>query len=331
MAAVSLSCSGNVDEDSSPVLLCDKTAIEADGKDAATFTVTYNGEDVTGEALIVNLNDGTGLDGATFSTATAGTYRFQAEYDGMTSEPVTIAAGIAPMDAYYKKNYCIADFTAQKCTFCPNGTDYLLGYFLKNTMAGETVEVLAFHSDSMGEDIFSLEATGDMMEHFKLSNLPSYAFDMRVAGEQSILKGAYESASDYPPSCGLAMASELSEDGASAKVTVRLSVSEAASCRVALFVVEDGVIAPQDTQTGTVDDYNHRHVVRAVASATWQGDRFGDMVPGQEVAKEYTVALDEAWNVENVTFCAVVYDESGYADNCRSCKADGGDAGYEIN
>lgn len=325
------SCSGNIDtSETGLVLVPDKTEIMADGQDAVTFKVMDGDADVTADASVISVSDGSVLENAVFTASSAGTYGFYAEYGGNTSETVEIVA-TGEVSAY-KRNYCIIEFTAQHCTFCPDGSDRLLGYFIPEVMRGETAEVLAFHSNSMGEDIFYIEGTEEMREHFGSQNLPSFVFDMREAGDFSILRPAFEtSREEYPAHCGLALSSVLSQDALSAEVTVSLASSVASSYRVALFVVEDRVTASQDTPTGPDAEYLHRHVVRSVESSTWQGDNFGDLAAGQEVSRTYSVRLDPSWNVEETSVCAVAYDAEGYANNCISCTIDGGKADYQTN
>lgn len=325
------SCSGNVDDSGEGlVLVADKTEISADGKETVTFAVTMSGADVTADADIISVADGSVLDGAVFSTGAPGNYGFYAEYQGEISETVTITAS-GEVSAF-KRNYCIVEFTAQQCTFCPDGSDFLFGYFLPERMAGETAVVLAFHSNSMGEDIFYIDGTEEMRSHFGSQDLPSFVFDMRDAGSRGILSSAFQtSKTEYPAHCALSLSSELSSDGKTAEVAVGLTSSVNSSYRVALFVVEDRIQAGQDTPLGHEDDYVHRDVVRSVVTGSWQGDNFGELASGQEVTKEYTVQVDPSWNMDNVTVCAVAYDENGYANNCLSCGMDGGKEDYQFN
>ncbi len=325
------SCTGQTDESAGLEIFADKTVISADGKDAVTFTVTDNAADVTQEAVIYCADDNSAVKGNTFTAEAPGQYRFYAEYNGKTSETVAVTAE-GEVKSLYKRNYCIVEFTAQQCTFCPDGSDFLFGYFLREKLADETAVVLAFHSNSMGDDIFYIDGTEEMRSEFGSQTLPSFVFDMRDSGDRGILSEAYEvSKTEYPAHCGLSLTSALSGDGTSANVTVRLTSTEHSSYRVALFVVEDRIVAWQDTALGRQDDYEHRDVVRSVVTGSWKGDNFGELASGQEVVKEYPVEIDPLWNPDNTVICAVAYDEEGYANNCLSCPLDGGNIGYEFN
>lgn len=73
-----------------------KNEIFADGQDKITFTVTHNGNDVTGEASILDItNDpaGVAIQGNEFTTETPGRYTFVAVYGGTESlVPIVVTA-----------------------------------------------------------------------------------------------------------------------------------------------------------------------------------------------------------------------------------------------
>lgn len=73
-------------------LSADKAEIMADGQDVATFTVEVDGSNTTDGVMIICLNDNSVLEGNTFTTTTAGEYRFKASYKGFTSAEVKITA-----------------------------------------------------------------------------------------------------------------------------------------------------------------------------------------------------------------------------------------------
>ena len=72
------------------ILTVDKSVIDADGKQMATFTTTINDEEVA--ATIYNYMDNTALSGKTFSTTEVGVYTFYAKYEELTSNEVKVTA-----------------------------------------------------------------------------------------------------------------------------------------------------------------------------------------------------------------------------------------------
>lgn len=77
-------------EDKVLVLSVDKTSIDADGVQKATFTTTIDDQSV--EATIYNASNNTPIEGNTFSTTMAGSYTFYAKYEDIKSNNVTVTA-----------------------------------------------------------------------------------------------------------------------------------------------------------------------------------------------------------------------------------------------
>lgn len=92
------------DETNKVELIADKTSIKNNGTDKVTFTVLVNDVDVTNEATIFNVTDNKNLDGNTFSSTNNGTYVFNATYNDVKSNDITVtvktAQVYAPGDFY---------------------------------------------------------------------------------------------------------------------------------------------------------------------------------------------------------------------------------------
>ena len=84
--------------------IADKTTIKNNGTDKVTFKVLVNGVDATSEATIFNVTGNKNLDGNTFSSTEVGTYVFNATYNDIKSDDITItvktAKVYAPGDFY---------------------------------------------------------------------------------------------------------------------------------------------------------------------------------------------------------------------------------------
>ncbi len=71
-----------------------KASIADDGVDATTFKVRTNtGEDVTSQAIIINIDENTVVRGGKFSSDVSGIYVFSASYNGMKSDEVGVRVG----------------------------------------------------------------------------------------------------------------------------------------------------------------------------------------------------------------------------------------------
>ena len=93
-----------VSDENKVELIADKSSIKNNGTDEVTFTILVNDVDVTNEATIFNVTENKNLDGNTFSSTNNGTYVFNATYNDVKSNDITVtvktAKVYAPGDFY---------------------------------------------------------------------------------------------------------------------------------------------------------------------------------------------------------------------------------------
>lgn len=346
-AAVLLSCSGNVDDTSLPVLKAGDVEIDLASETRTEFTVTYNGADVTGESVISSPT--AEVNGNVFMPQQEGTYSFVAEYSGRLSNEVTVnVIDSSPeyVESKYDRHVCVIEFTGAWCINCPEGYDKMMGVLSKPSMAKykENIHICAFHSDLEGTDTLAIPATQDVFKLFDGLAYPSFATDLRESGvltsegislfQPSIMA----SFNDYPAHCGVAVSSTLNPDGTEAEVTARVMSEKTSDYRVVILVVQDRIKGWQKTPMFSEGqpDYNHSHVVRKVVTSytgTFTGEKLTDdgrIAAGSEASKTWTVDIDSRWVLENTEIYAIVLDKDGYVNNMNVCHIDGGDSGYDL-
>ena len=346
-AAVLLSCSGNVDDTSLPVLKAGDVEIDLASETRTEFTVTYNGADVTGESVISSPT--AEVKGNVFMPQQEGTYTFVAEYSGRLSNEVTVnVIDSAPeyVESKYDRHVCVMEFTGAWCINCPEGYDKMMGVLSKPSMAKykENIHICAFHSGLEGTDTLAIPATQDVFKLFDGLAYPSFATDLRESGvltsegislfQPSIMA----SFNDCPAHCGVAVSSTLNPDGTEAEVTARVMSEKTSDYRVVILVVQDRIKGWQKTPMFSEGqpDYNHSHVVRKVVtsySGTFTGEKLTDdgrIAAGSEASKTWTVDIDSRWVLENTEIYAIVLDKDGYVNNMNVCHIDGGDSGYDL-
>ena len=109
-------------EPDEPYLQASKSEIVADGNDAVTFTVFLGEEDITSQSDIwyeVGTNSSQVVDGASFTTTTAGDYRFFAVYNDVMSNTVDVKATAKQEEAEKP-----IELTATELTIKANGIDF---------------------------------------------------------------------------------------------------------------------------------------------------------------------------------------------------------------
>ena len=338
MALCLAACSGNVDpeENDAPVVLeADKTEVVADGSSQVSFKVWHGNEDVTGTAVIACTSGGGTVSDAKFLPQTAGTYVFEASYDGRKSDPLEVTA-VAPEveESRFQRHVCVMEFTGTKCAQCPEGAT-TISYLVNHAYKGKMF-VLAFHNTE--EDPYHVAEELELKKIYKFSTYPSYLTDMRAedCGElnkntgcsSSIEKSLY----DTQTHCGAAVACSYDEASATVTVTAKVYSEKTMNYRMAAYVVEDNVKGKQLLATGTVqEDYTHHHMVRKMLSADVRGDALGQIASEKEVEKVYTFKVDPSWNIENLSVAVLAIDKDTHVNNMASCSALNGIMDYEMN
>ena len=351
---VAAACSGTVDPDDqnpgaegNPMeevpegvlrIFADKTEITADGNDVVTFTVMLGKEDVSSEQTLVLIREYNGEEKRSkasnkFSTVTAGTYKFTAEYyyggKFYTDNSVTVEA--MPYFSGEEKDYAqrvlAVYFTSTGCTSCPSATKGLKA--VQDANPG-TVSVVAFHSH-MGavEAPMTIPATTSFNAVLGgFDGLPRLFWNMRQGTHligPSFTESFAEEIAAYTPQCGVSVATSLStsDDEEVCEINIGITSNLPSVYRYLVFIVEDGIVAEQ---TG-VKDYVHNNVVRAVLTSE-KGDKINDNLPltvGVEAKATKTLTLSPEWNKDNlrVVVAASTSTDGGYSfvvNNVAECR-----------
>jgi hypothetical protein len=359
-ATLFAACSGTIDPDdqgtelpeveipaeyTAPFTLSvDKSEVEADGADAATFSLkdAYDREMLQDKKALQSINivsdKGTRVprmqSSATFISN--GEYTFSATFKGVKSEnTVTVTARNRAKYEVYHRNIGLFKCTSVSCVACPN-----LGKIL-NGLEGEAAEhtvVLAIHGNFSGRDPFSMYV-GDtdlgsyMISYFGGSGWPTLIYDLEKAetgsGQGSVIESnIMQRRLDHPATCGIKVES-VQLEGSALKVNASMKSSTGGDYDLACVVVRDGL----EYQGGYSDNndgiYNHV-VVNASESflAYYQGEEvakdeeisevftfdFGENIPSEAQLKDYYVAVyahrktGRGSTMDNIVTCA--YGES---------------------
>lgn len=141
------------------LLVADRLEIEANGRDSVSFTVLYEGKDVTSSALI-KYNDGEQLPRSSFRTETIGKYIFSAVYDNVSGNTIEINAVKPKLELISDKNFIWPDGT-DKAVFSVKYDDNDVSSSSKLYIDdGKELKGLEFSSDNSGEFVIYAEYDG---------------------------------------------------------------------------------------------------------------------------------------------------------------------------
>lgn len=354
LSSVSLiSCEGSVDPmdgkdepqvDSTKIvpegvlrIFADKTEITADGQDEVTFKVMFGSEDVSNAKTLQLTRSYEGSAAKymaygvnRFSTSTAGTYTFKAEYYYAGKQysdneiTVTAVSYFTGDEKEYSKKVLGVYFTSTSCTSCPSAAAGIKK--LQNEHPSE-ITVVAFHKYLALPDPMEIPQTEEFRNLLGgFTGLPRLFWNMRpgtnLIGPDFSDSYAEELAA-YEPDCGVAVTTDFDEQTRKLAVEVGVTSNIPSVYRYVVFVVEDGI----DEYDQNGEYYVHDNVVRNVLTPA-SGSRLNDNLPltvGVEAKAGVTTELSSDWDMEKVRIVAAALrsDDGGatfVVNNVNECK-----------
>ena len=257
-----LSCVGQKDDPALEVrLVADLTALNVTAGEQATFTVFSGAEDVTADAEIRNVTDGTILEGNVFAPTEAGEWSFVASIDGEESEPLAISAIVIADEGkdYYRRSL-VLDFTGTWCVNCPK-----MEAAIEETMEARPGRIVPISVHCMAVDPMYLKPTSDdLVKQFSVKAYPSAVVDMdseSLISESSsaLLQSHIDRLPEARgPAAGVRIESVL--EGDRYTVTAEIKVVRDGEYTLSILELEDGIVAKQ---TGGSENHIHNNVLRS--------------------------------------------------------------------
>ena len=225
-------------------------------------------------------------------------------------------------DVAFNRHAAVFEFTGAWCAMCPSGYIFLK-YLIEDYYSHDTVHILALHDSTGGADPMGIQLTNTLVTKFGIGGFPGFLVDMREATSTlTEIRPMLDRSFEKPTSpCGVKVNSTCT--GTSGKVDIELYAAASDTYRVAVYLLEDKIVARQNKGGDYVDNYTHNHVVRTLISTLYEGDRVGAIKAGEKGSKSYDFTLNSDWNAENCTLCALVFDNSGTVINAAVCPING--------
>ena len=305
------SCVGQKDDPAVEVrLVADFTALDVKAGEFTTFTVYAGAEDVTADASILNLTDGTQLEGNVFAPTEEGEWSFAASIDGQQSEPVTITAiVIADEGKEFYRRSLVLDFTGTWCVNCPR-----MHVAIEELMASRPGRIVLVDVHCMADVMRVKPLCDNLAKRFVPDNtFPSAVVDMdpdsRITNTEYIDDLLALQIDRLLLARGLAagLRVESVTEGESTTVTVTAKLVRDGDYTLSVITLEDGIVA---AQTGGTEDYVHNNVLRDwkdsdVFTGGKEGDEITFTCTGSFPTKGRIVALVcRGGIVDNIVTCA---------------------------
>ena len=232
------------------VLSFDKSVIQATGSDVVTFTIYYEGKNVTDQtdAKIYNQTTKKWMTSRSFSTDKVGKYSFQVVYMAESSEVVTINAierpvPKVPADTEHNSTSFVHraffnQHTGAACSNCP-----FMTYLIRQTINDEVKDkvVLASLRNYSGETGFAVVTN-------PTGNWPYLQIDFDEGfpynGTPESLRAKINSIASEPAKVGIAAKAEYYDDN-QIIVTVAVKAAQDGRYNVGLWLMQDNYFAEQ--------------------------------------------------------------------------------------
>lgn len=212
-----------------------------------------------------------------------------------------------------KRAVLLEEFTGQFCPNCPDAHRQITS--LKEQY-GESLIAVSIHAgeQAIAAPMGLMQPEGnEYANRWNVKMYPQGILNRRSglldhpawAGE--IYKAVQE---DAPVSISLNAQLEENEDGGG---TIRISTEmlpfSDVSGKLQLWITESGIKAIQDDHGLKLIDYEHNHVFRACVNGTWGEDI--ELPANVYHTLEHTIALQDAWNKDNISVVAFIYNDNG--------------------
>jgi hypothetical protein len=234
----------------------------------------------------------------------------------------------APEDL--SRNVLLEDFTAHQCGNCPAAA--IVAEALEDTY-GQDICVVAIHSGSLAatneEGAFTTDWTNEISDIYynqldfqanplgRVNRSPSLGtFLFPVEWEPLVEDIIAENAE-----VALQIATNYSDQNNEVNIHVNGQFQEGypGNLKLAVLVLESHIIDYQldySSDPEVIPDYEFNHVLRDAVTGPFGLDFSNNAQDGDEVQKNYTYEWNNAWQVENSSIVAFVYDnETGQVIN----------------
>lgn len=210
------------------------------------------------------------------------------------------------------KNVLLEDFTGQRCSNCPTGTE-VIEQLLE--AYGERLIAVGIHGGPLG---FKGSATvlglatdlGDTyFNYWKLEYQPVGLIDRHGAVNYTDWITAVRT--EMALTSGIKMTLDATlKDGQIAISVTEECMGSNYSGKLQVWVLEDGITALQTMPDGKNNrEYVHNHVLRTAVNGDW-GEDF-QATSGETKTQSMVQTADPAWNSANLSVVAFVYNDNG--------------------
>lgn len=216
----------------------------------------------------------------------------------------------------------VEDFTGIKCPNCPEASHYAHS-LLEGTYKDKMI-LVGVHAGNLakpntsGDFIadYRTDVGTDLYNTFLLDHVPVASINRIVDGGVHWLeKGLWEAkiAEEVAKDAEIKMDITTTYNDATRSLSISVAneflTDATATENLVVYLIEDGIISPQDSMGVHVHDYEHRNMLRGSLNTSW-GENLSTtaITTGTKITKDYTYTIDPNFNVDNCSVVAFVHN-----------------------
>jgi hypothetical protein len=237
---------------------------------------------------------------------------------------VPVDGGTGPDTLNKVRKVLLEDYTGQKCPNCPEAAE--IAHTLK-TLHGEQLVLLTVHAGFYS----SPDATGNFTADFRTPegtetndfyNISLYGYPMGLINRTNynslpiVIKDDWETAVaiqlEIEPQADITITNTYNAGTRKLDCLLESEFLEDmdGTYNICVFIVESGIISPQQSEQDVILTYEHNHVLRTSMNGTW-GDVVGNngvALSGSKLTNNYSYTLPAEWNAANCGVVAFIYN-----------------------
>ena len=318
------------------VLTVDKAVVKSG--EQVTFTVIYEGEDVTASSTI-HANYTNEEVSNPYTTTESGDFSFYAKYNGIKSKlcSVTVTPAYAPefpVDANpesydFNQRILLVDHTGLGCGYCPYMKE-AIKTAQENANYKDKFNVVYSYSYSSSEVCYT-STSKTLFNYYQnicststigmyLTGYPSTTlnYNHNTAGNYNMVQSQINEVWDANPTASIALAAKI--EGEKIVVSASVKSSKTQNVKLSLWVLEDDIYATQSNATASWM-HTHHNVLRdaptKVSATDISGVDFGYIEANTTLSRvmEFDLFAASSWKKENFKVIAIISTPSEKYDN----------------
>lgn len=317
-------------------LTADKSVVKSG--EQVTFTVIYEGEDVTASSTIhANYTNEEVFN--PYTTTESGDLSFYAKYNGIKSKlcSVTVTPAYAPefpVDAApesydFNQRVLLVDHTGLGCGYCPYMKEAIKSAS-ENANYKDKFNVVYSYSYSSSEVCYT-STSKTLFNYYQnvcststigmyLTGYPSTTFNYNhnTAGNYNMVQNQINEVWDENPTASIALAAKI--EGEKIVISASVKSSKTQNVKLSLWVLEDDIYATQSNATASWM-HTHHNVLRdaptKVSATDISGVDFGYIEANTTLNRvmEFDLFAANSWKKENFKVIAIISAPSEKYDN----------------